>query len=93
MWAKIKFDKKKLNLLLEDFNKKFGEDCKIYIPKLKLQKYKNNKIINKEIYLLGDYMFCFHNSFDKSEVVSANQNLRGLKYFFIGLQRVSKRNN
>jgi hypothetical protein len=90
VWAIIKFDKKKLNLLLEDFNKKLGKEYKIYIPRLKLQRYKNNKVIRKEINLLGDYMFCFHNSFDKSEVVSANQNLRGLKYFLLGFKESQK---
>jgi len=93
MWAIIKFDKKRLHLLLEDFTKKFGKDYKIYIPKLKLQKYKNNKITGKEINLLGDYMFCFHTSFDKSEVISANKNLRGLKYFLLGFKESQKEIN
>ena len=90
MWAIIKFDKKRLNLLLEDFTKKFGEEYKIYIPKLKLQRYKNNKVIRKEINLLGDYMFCFHTSFGKLDVLSANNNLRGLKYFLLGFKDSQK---
>ena len=48
MWTIIKFDKKKLDFLKEDFTKKLGKDFIIYNPKLFIQKYKNNKLI-KEI--------------------------------------------
>ena len=44
MWTVLKFDKKNLGLLKEDLNKKLGQDYKIYIPKLRIQKYKNNKL-------------------------------------------------
>ena len=60
MWTIIKFDKKNLALLEQDLKKKLGDDLEIYIPKLRIQKYKKNKLVNKEIYLLGDYLFCFH---------------------------------
>ena len=43
MWTIIKFDKKKLDFLKEDFTKKLGKDFIIYNPKLSIQKYKNNK--------------------------------------------------
>ena len=43
MWTVLKFDKKNLALLKEDLTKKLGKDFKIYIPKLRIQKYKNNK--------------------------------------------------
>ena len=42
MWSILKFDKKKLSLLQKDLKKKLGEDIKIYIPKFRIQKYKNN---------------------------------------------------
>ena len=60
MWTVLKFDKKKLALLKEDLTGKLGKEFKIYIPKLRIQKYKNNKLINKEFNLLGDFLFCFH---------------------------------
>ncbi len=81
MWSIIKFDKKRLNFLMSDFSKKFGEEYKIYIPKLMFQKYVNNKIVKREINLLGDYMFCFHNSFENPKIIKTLNNLRGLKYF------------
>ena len=46
--------------ILEDFKKNIGEDCVIYRPKILIKKYKNNKLINKELDILGDYAFCFH---------------------------------
>ena len=64
MWTVVKFDKKNLALLKEDLSEKLGKDIKIYIPRLRIQKYKNNKLINKEFNLLGDYLFCFHKNLE-----------------------------
>jgi len=90
VWTIIKFDKKRFNFLKEDFSNKFGKDYKIYIPKLMCQKYKNNKIIKKEINLLGDYMFCFHSSFENTKIINTLNNLRGLKYFLTGFKDSQK---
>ena len=46
MWAVLKFDKKNLELLKSDLKNYLGKDLKIYIPKLRVQKFKNNKLIN-----------------------------------------------
>ena len=62
MWTVLKFNKNELSLLREDLKKKLGNNFKIYIPKLRVQKFKKNKLINKELNLLGDYMFFFHES-------------------------------
>ena len=70
MWTIIKFDKKKLELLKKDFKEKLGEDFTIYKPKLAFKKYKNNKLINKEFNLLGDYLFCFHKDFENSGTIN-----------------------
>ena len=51
MWAVLKYDKKYLHLLNQDLRKKLGNDFQIYIPKIRIQKYKNNKLINKEFNL------------------------------------------
>ena len=47
MWTIIKFDKKNLSLLKKEFKEKLGSNFKIYIPKLFLHKYKNNKLIKR----------------------------------------------
>ena len=84
MWAIIKFDPKKINLLKEDLRKKLGNDFLTYNPKLLIQKYKNNKLINTEINLLGNYFFCFHKNFSNQKNLEQLKYLRGLKYFLNG---------
>jgi len=59
MWAIIKIDKKKISQLQNDFREKLGKDYEIYNPEFLIQKYKNNKLINKKFSLLGDYFFVF----------------------------------
>ena len=84
MWTVLKFDKKSLSLLREDLSKKLGKDFKIYIPKLRIQRYKNNKLITKEFNLLGDYLFCFHKNLKNEKVLNSLKFARGLKYFLDG---------
>lgn len=87
MWIIMKFDKKRLNLLKEDLTKKLGRNYQIYIPKLSIQKFKNKKIINKEINLLGDYLFCFHEDFKKNETLNKLKFCRGLKNLLDGFHK------
>ena len=84
MWTILKFDKKKLNLLKQDFKKKLGDNIKFYIPKIKIQKFKNNKLINKELNLMGDYLFFYHNETDNEKKLNTLKFSRGLKYFLNG---------
>jgi len=84
MWTIIKFDKKKLSSLKKDFTKKLGKDFVIYSPKLFIQKYKNNKLTNKEFNLLGDYLLCFHKDFQNPTTINKLKFCRGLKYFLSG---------
>ena len=84
MWTVIKFEKKQINFLRQDLTKKLGSNYKIYIPKIKIQKYKKNKLISKEVSVLGDYMFCFHKQFKSKLTVEALKFVRGLKYFLTG---------
>ena len=92
MWAILKFDRKKLSLLEKDLKQKLGKDIKIYIPKLRIQKYRNNKLINKDITLLGDYLFCFHKNLKFEKVLNTLKFSKGLKYFFKWIYRISNRN-
>jgi len=84
MWTIIKFDKKNLEFLKKDFKEKLGEGLTVYSPKLFIQKYKNNRLINKEFNLMGDYLFCFHKNFNNSQIISNLKFTRGLKYFLNG---------
>ena len=90
MWAVIKFDIKKLASLKEDLKLKLGKNYKIYIPKIKVQKYKNNKLVSKEVTLLGDYLFCFHNQFKNKKILSYLKFTKGIKYFLEGFVESQK---
>ena len=90
MWAVIKFDRKNFHLLKEDFLKKIGKEFIIYRPKILIQKYKNNKLINKEVDLLGDYLFCFHKNFCKKSTINQLKFSRGLKYFLDGFTELQQ---
>ena len=79
MWTVLKFDKKNLALLKQDLKKKLGEEYRIYIPKLRIQKFKNNKLINKDFNLLGDYLFCFHTNLEFEQNRNQLKFSKGLK--------------
>ncbi len=78
--------KKKFHLLKEDLKKKLGNEHVLYRPKIIRQVYKKNKLINREAYILGDYLFCFHKNFEKEDVIKQLKFLRGLKYFLSGFK-------
>ena len=84
MWTVLKFDKKNLALLKQDLKKKLGEEYRIYIPKLRIQKFKNNKLINKDFNLLGDYLFCFHTNLEFEQNRNQLKFSKGLKYILEG---------
>ena len=81
MWTILKFNKRELNILKEGFKQKLGDNFQIYIPKLKIQKFKNNKLVSKDYNLLDDYMFFFHKKLNLVETINSIKFIRGLKYF------------
>ena len=44
MWAVLKFHKSELSLFKEDLIKNLGNDFQLYIPKIRIQKYKKKQI-------------------------------------------------
>ncbi len=84
MWTVIKFDKHQLNSLKKDFSKKLNGKFTFYNPKILIQKYKKNKLINNEVSLLGDYILCFHEDFKNPITLQKLKFCRGLKYFLNG---------
>ena len=68
MWTVIKFDKKNYHLLKEDIKNKIGNNCIVYRPKILIQKFKNNKLVNKEVDILNDYLFCFHEKLKEKNI-------------------------
>ena len=84
MWTVIKYDRKKFALLQGDLKKKFGNDYKIYCPKILVHKFKNNKLVKKELHLLGDYLFCFNKNFLNQNHLNEIKYLKGVKCLLNG---------
>jgi len=93
MWTIIKFDKKNLNILKLELEKKLGFNCQFYIPKLLLKRYQKNKLIKKEFNLLGEYLFCFNEKFCDSNITKNMNYVRGLKYILNGFRQSQKEIN
>ena len=87
MWVILKFKNKSIETLKKEFSKVLGKDYIIYMPKLFVKKYKNNKLIEKEFNLLGDYLFCFHKKLSDKKVINTLQYSRGLKYILSGFSQ------
>ena len=90
MWTVIKFNKKNFAIMKKDFIKKLGKECVFYRPKFSIQKYKNNKFVNKEIDLLDDYVFCFHKELENPNTLNYLKFIKGLKYFLEGIAKSQK---
>ena len=84
MWTILKFDKKKILFLKKDFEEKLGKDFIFYEPKFMIKSFKKNKLIQKELSLLGDYIFCFNEKFKEQKMMDLLRSSRGLKYFLNG---------
>ena len=81
MWTIIKFKHKQISILKDEIIKKLGNDVKFFIPKLRIEIIKKNKVYDKENYLLGNYMFCFHKKFSEKKIIESLKYCRGLNYF------------
>lgn len=86
MWTIIKFEKKKISFLLSELQNKFGKDSRIYRPKIFQEKYVKNKLIKKELDLLGDYLFCFNKTFSDENSIKRLKYIRGIKYYLNGFK-------
>ena len=84
MWIIIKFNKKKLSSLKDDFKKKVGNNCVFYQPKIKIQRYSKNKLRELELPLLGNYIFCYHENFNNYNILSNLKFCKGLDYILNG---------
>ena len=81
MWIILKIKNKEFSILKESFLKILGKDVKFYAPKIKIQKFKKNKVKNYETQILGDYLFCYHEKLKNLSFLQSLKNTRGLKYF------------
>ena len=76
MWVIIKIKKNLTPLLEADLRKKIGNDFEIYMPRLEIKK----KESLKKIFLLNDYIFCYHEKFSNQKNVNLLKFLKGVKF-------------
>jgi len=81
MWIVAKYKPKEFAVLKEAFIKILGEKPEFYIPKIKYENYKNNKLKIYEKNILNNYIICKHEKFSDSALVNLLKNSRGLVYF------------
>lgn len=93
MWTIIKYKKDKLNLLKKDLIDKLGKEVKLYIPKIKYQKIRRNKMYYNEHCILGDYLLIFDEKLKKIENTNLIKYCKGLKFILEGFQNSQKEIN
>ena len=84
MWTVIKYQPKSLKILKDNLKKKLGEDCKIYVPQIEIKRRIGGKFSNNKVNILGDYLFCFHESFKNENSTFKIKFIKGLKYILSG---------
>ena len=68
MWTIVKFDKKKIEDLKKNFNKKLGSNSIFTFLKLKYKRNLENKIKDYDFDVLGDYAFCYHQNISNNSI-------------------------
>jgi len=84
MWLVAKIKKKELGTFKKELIKRFDSEIKFYNPKIQIQMSVKNKIKKFEKFILENYIFCYHKSFDQGNIINKFKFLKGLEYFLTG---------
>ena len=84
MWVVAKIKINNLNTFKKNISEKIGVDIKFYQPKLEYYKYFGDKIKKYEKFVLENYIFCYHQKFNKTNFLNEIRFLKGLEYFLHG---------
>lgn len=84
MWVVAKIKKKELHLFKNKLIKKFDSQIKFYNPKIQYQKCIKNKIKKIDQFILGNYVFCYHEKLKQTKTMNEIKFLEGLEYFLPG---------
>ena len=87
MWVVAKIKIKNLNTFKNDLTKKIGTDIKFYNPKIEYHKFYGDKVKRFEKCILENYIFCYHDKFNKSNLINEIKFVKGLEYFLEGNNR------
>ena len=84
MWLVIKYKTNQINFLINNLQETIGELPEMCIPKIKSRN-KNSKK-NSDLFLLEDYLICYHKKFSENSTLIQLKYLKGLKYYLDGFQ-------
>lgn len=77
MWIVAKIKSKDLSTFKRELSNRFDDKVKYYFPKI----FSKNRIKNSSVNLLGNYIFCFHDSFRDIKNLITAKYTKGLDYF------------
>jgi len=80
MWVVAKYKTNELNFLRENLLKTFGDKLEFYIPKIKCQKYVQNKLKTLERFILGNYLIFYHDKLNDDNILARLKYTKGLHY-------------
>ena len=86
MWTVIKYKVNEFSILKSSFKKILGEIPEFYIPKIKYEKYINNKLRVFEKSILESYVICRHRKFKDPNIINLLKSSKGLSYFLSGFE-------
>ena len=93
MWVVAKIKIKNLNTFKKNIAEKVGDDVKLYQPKFEYYKSLGGKVKRFEKFILENYIFCYHEKFEKNNYVNEIRFLKGLEYFLEGYSQNQNRCN
>tara|TARA_B100000965_G_scaffold405642_1_gene440544 strand:- start:7869 stop:8366 length:498 start_codon:yes stop_codon:yes gene_type:complete len=86
MWTVIKYKINELSIMKASFREILGDQPEFYSPKIKYEKYINNKLKVYEKNILENYIICKHSKFKDPRIINLLKNAKGLCYFLSGCE-------
>jgi len=86
MWIALKYKSNELETLKRSFLETLKEMPEFCIPKIKYERYVNNKRKVYEKKILDNYTICRHDKFKDHKIINQLNNARGLIYVLSGYQ-------
>ena len=86
MWVVVKYKSKEYEILKNSFSKVLGNNLEYYKPKIKYEKYINNKLKVFEKSILENYLICRHPKFKHKNIINLLKSARGLQCFLNGFE-------
>ncbi len=90
MWVILKSKKKNLNFLKREIEKKFKKTSEIYSPKMIIENFRNRKLVQREVNIMGDYIFCFNSGFNDKNTLNQVKYVKGVNHILEGCQLAQK---